>query len=64
MADVSFLTIGEVAAALRTSQTTVLRAVRAGRLHAVEVAPRTKRIRSDEFEEFISKSGYCERVEG
>jgi excisionase family DNA binding protein len=56
MTDVAYLTLGEIAAELRCSLSTVRRAVRDGRLHAVEVGPRTQRVPGESFAEFLGKA--------
>jgi excisionase family DNA binding protein len=56
MADESFLTVAEIAAALRCSKATVMRAIASGRLEAVPVGDRTVRVLEDEYERFIGKS--------
>jgi len=56
MADESFLTVAETAAALRCSPATVLRVIRAGRLHAVEVSERVVRVPVAEYERFVGKA--------
>jgi excisionase family DNA binding protein len=56
MADESFMTVAEIAAALRCSRATVMRAIASGRLGAVPVGDRTVRVLEAEFERFIGKS--------
>jgi excisionase family DNA binding protein len=55
MAD-EFLTVGEVAAALRCSPRTVLRVIDEGRLPAVRVSERIRRVGRSDLREFIGKS--------
>jgi excisionase family DNA binding protein len=56
MADESFMTVAEVAQTLRCSAATVLRAIHSGKLRAVEVGERTKRIPVGEYRAFIGKT--------
>jgi excisionase family DNA binding protein len=55
MAD-EFLTVGEVAAALRVSPKTVLRWARDGQLPAARVSERVTRVRESDLAMFIAKS--------